>query len=151
MVGIIKTVEQYEEALAMVEELMDIDPGPGTEDGDRLELLSLLISSYEKEHFPLEMPDAIEAIKFRLEQQQLSPKDLIPYLGSRSRVSEVLNRKRPLTLKMVRNLHKGLGIPADVLIQAPAEMAGSQSAKRNRNFSGAQKVASSSTQYEIKS
>jgi HTH-type transcriptional regulator/antitoxin HigA len=119
MIGIIKTDEQYEEALALVEELMDLDPEPGSGDADKLELLVLLITNYEKEHFPMEMPDPIEAIKFRMEQQQLSQKDLIPYLGSRGRVSEVLNRKRPLTLKMIRTLHKGLGIPAEVLIQEP--------------------------------
>ena len=148
MTGIIKTDEQYEEALARVEELMDIEPDPGSEDADRLELLTLLISNYEKEHFPLEMPDPIEAIKFRLEQQQLSQKDLIPYLGSRGRVSEVLNRKRPLTLKMIRSLHKGLGIPAEVLIQAPAAVDKGKPVRRNKDFSGAQKVASPPARYD---
>ncbi len=148
--GIIKTDEQYEEALAVVEELMDLGPEPGTEDADKLELLILLISNYEKEHFPMEMPDPIEAIKFRMEQQQLSQKDLIPIIGSRSRVSEVLNRKRPLTLKMIRHLHKGLGIPAEVLIREPKAVENSKRIRNNKDFSGAQKVASPKARYDRK-
>jgi len=146
--GIIKTDEQYEEALAVVEELMDSDPEPGTGDADKLELLILLISNYEKEHFLMEMPDPIEAIKFRMEQQQLSQKDLIPFIGSRSRVSEVLNRKRPLTLKMIRTLHKGLGIPADVLIQGPGTVKNIKPVRSNRNFSRAQKAAAPKARYD---
>ena len=111
MIKILKTGEQYEEALAMVEDLLDSDPEPGTEEADKLELLTLLISNYEKEKFPMELPNPIEAIKFRMEQQQLSQRDLIPYIGSRSKVSEVLAGKRPLTLKMIRALNEGLGIP----------------------------------------
>ncbi len=148
MMGIIKTEEQYEEALALVEELMDLDPEPGTENANKLELLILLISNYEKEHFPREMPDPIEAIKFRMEQQQLSQKDLIPYIGSRSRVSEVLNRKRPRTLKMIRTLHKGLGIPADVLIQGPGTVKNIYPIRSNRVGSKAQKVAAPKTRYD---
>jgi HTH-type transcriptional regulator/antitoxin HigA len=148
MIGIIKTDEQYEEALALVEELMDSDPEPVTGDADKLELLTLLISNYEKEHFPMEMPDPIEAIKFRMEQRQLSQKDLIPYIGSRSRVSEVLNRKRPLTLKMIRTLHKELGIPAEVLIQEPGAVENGKLIRSNKDFSGAQKVASPKARYD---
>ena len=146
--GIIKTEEQYEEALAVVEELMDSDPEPGTGDADKLELLTLLISNYEKDNFPMEMPDPIEAIKFRMEQQQLSQKDLIPYIGSRSRVSEVLNRKRPLTLKMIRTLHKGLGIPADVLIQGPGTVENIYPIRSNRAGFRAQKVAVPKARYD---
>jgi HTH-type transcriptional regulator/antitoxin HigA len=148
MIGIIKTDEQYEEALAVVEELMDSDPEPGTGDADKLELLILLISNYEKEHFPMEMPDPIEAIKFRMEQQQLSQKDLIPFIGSRSRVSEVLNRKRPLTLKMIRHLYKGLDIPAEVLIQEPGTVDNGKLIRSNKDFSGAKKVASPRGRYD---
>lgn len=146
--GIIKTDEQYEEALAVVEELMDLNPEPGTWEADKLELLILLISNYEKEHFPMEMPDPIEAIKFRMEQQQLSQKDLIPFIGSRSRVSEVLNRKRPLTLKMIRHLYKGLGIPAEVLIREPGTDDSRKLIRSNRDFSRAKKVASPKAQYD---
>lgn len=117
MVKMIKTQIEYEEALNEVESLIDLDPVPGTNEGDQLELLSFLISKYEKDRFSLEYPDPIEAIKFRMEQQNLSPRDLIPYLGSRSKVSEVLNRRRPLSLTMIRALNGGLGIPANVLLQ----------------------------------
>ena len=146
MIKIIKTGEQYEDALVRVEELMELEPEPGTENADKLELLTLLISNYEKEHFPMEMPDPIEAIKFRMDQRQLFQKDLMPYIGSRSRVSEVLNRKRPLTLKMIRALHKGLGIPADVLIRETT-VDNSKPGGIDRDFSRAQKVASPSVQY----
>ncbi len=148
MIGIIKTDEQYEEALVVVEELMDSDPEPGTGDADKLELLILLISNYEKERFPMEMPDPIEAIKFRMEQQQLSQKDLIPYIGSRSRVSEVLKRKRPLTLKMIRHLYQGLGIPAEVLIQEPGVVDNIKPVRSNMDFSRAKKVASPKARYD---
>ncbi len=117
MIKVIKTDEQYNTALREVEGLLDLDPQPGSEDADKLELMTLLITEYEKKHFPIELPDPIEALMFRMEQQELNQKDLIPYIGSRSKVSEVLNRKRPLTLKMIRSLHQGLGIPLNVLIQ----------------------------------
>jgi len=117
VIKVIKTDEQYNTALREVEGLLDLDPQPGSEDADKLELMTLLITEYEKKHFPIELPDPIEALMFRMEQQELNQKDLIPYIGSRSKVSEVLNRKRPLTLKMIRSLHQGLGIPLNVLIQ----------------------------------
>jgi HTH-type transcriptional regulator/antitoxin HigA len=117
MYKVIKTEAEYEQALKEAETLIELDPKSGTEDGDRLELLTLLISNYEESHFPLPLPDPIEAIKFRMEQQGLAPKDIIPYIGSRSKVSEVLNGKRPLSLKMLRALQKGLRIPAEVLLQ----------------------------------
>jgi len=117
MIKVIKTETEYEEALKEAEILVELDPKTGTEEGNRLELLTLLISNYEEYHFPLDIPNPIEAIRFRMEQQGLSQKDIIPYIGSRSKVSEVLNGKRPLSLKMIRALHRGLGIPAEVLLQ----------------------------------
>jgi HTH-type transcriptional regulator/antitoxin HigA len=137
MIKIIKTDEQYNSALAEVEALLDSDPHPDTEAADKLELLTLLISEYEKKHFPVELPDPIEAVKFRMEQQQLTQKDLIPYIGSRSKVSEVLNRKRPLTLKMIRALHQGFGIPLEVLIREIRPQASSNSVINWRNMSPA--------------
>jgi HTH-type transcriptional regulator/antitoxin HigA len=113
----IKNDKDYQEALNRAEELIDMDPDPGTPEGDELELLTFLIETWEDEHYPLELPDPIEAIKFRMEQQGLVQKDLIPYIGSAGKVSEILNRRRPLSLNMMRNLHRELGIPADVLLQ----------------------------------
>lgn len=114
---VIKTDAQYEAVMAEVEKLVGLDPTPGTLEADRLELLSLLVKDYEVRHFPISKPDPIGAIRFRMEQQGLTHRDLIPYLGSRSKVSEVLSGKRPLTLSMIRSLHSGLGIPAEVLLQ----------------------------------
>lgn len=113
---IIKNEKEYNRCLKEIEALIDIDPKPGTPGADRLELLTLVVSKYEERKYPLPSPDPIEAINFRMEQQGLKSKDLIPYIGSRSKVSEVLNRKRPLSLKMIRALNKGLGIPAEVLL-----------------------------------
>lgn len=111
---LIKTQREYRAALRRVEELMDARPG--TDEGDELELLATLVEIYEEKHAPVPPPDPIEAIRFRMEQENLRPLDLVPLLGSRSRVSEVLNGKRPLTLAMIRRLHQSLGIPADVLV-----------------------------------
>lgn len=147
MIKVIKTNEQYEKALEAIEELIDLDPQPGTEDADKLELLTLLISNYEKEHFPIPLPEPIEAVKFRMEQQGLSPKDLIPYMGTRSRVSEILNGKRPLTLKMIRALHKGLDIPAEVLLQEPKVGINVESGRGIKKVSRAKKVAAPSPRY----
>ena len=116
---VIKTPEEYEQALAHIETLMDAEPGSAEE--KELELFVLLVEAYEEEHFPLGLPDPIEAIKFRMEQEGLTRKDLVPYIGSMSKVSEVLNRKRPLSLRMIRRLHAGLGIPAEVLLQEPGK------------------------------
>jgi len=116
---VLKTEQDYEAALAHVETLMDAAPGSPEE--AELEVFALLIDTYEEEHHPIELPDPIEAIKFRMEQDGLLQKDLAPYMGSQSKVSEVLNRKRPLSLSMIRGLHEGLGIPAEVLLQAPGE------------------------------
>ncbi len=112
---IIKTETEYSAALARVESLMDAKLGSAKE--EELELLSLLVERYEEEHFPINIPDPVEAIKFRMEQQGLRQKDLEPFFAGKNRVSEVLNRKRPLSISMIRALHRGLGIPADVLLR----------------------------------
>jgi HTH-type transcriptional regulator / antitoxin HigA len=111
---LIKTRQEYRAALRRVEEIMDARPG--TAEGDELELLAAIVEIYEEKHAPVPPPDPIEAIRFRMEQENLRPQDLVPLLGSRSRVSEVLNGKRSLTLTMIRRLHQTLGIPADVLL-----------------------------------
>ncbi len=118
-IKVIKTEQDYQEALKLVEELMNFDPNPNSEEGEKLNLLGTLIEDYESRVFPETLPDPIEAIKFRMEQSDLKPADLIPYVGSRSRVSEILSGKRQLTLDMVRALSDGLGIPAKVLIRKP--------------------------------
>ena len=112
---VIKNEADYEAALARVDELMDADPG--TPEGDELDLLVTLVELYEKKVYPIGLPDPIEAIKFRMEQMELKQKDMIPFIGSRSKVSEVLSRQRPLSISMMRKLHEGLGIPAEVLLQ----------------------------------
>jgi HTH-type transcriptional regulator/antitoxin HigA len=112
---IIKTEEDYKAALERLEIIFDAKIN--TPEGDELELLSLLIENYENQHFPIEMPDPIEAIKFRMEQLNYQPKDLIKILGFRSRVSEILSKKRKLTLEMIRSLNQNLHIPTAVLVQ----------------------------------
>ncbi len=118
-IKVIKTEKDYEEALKLVEILMDRDPDPDSEEGEQLSLLSALIEDYETRVLPEKLPNPIDAIKFRMEQACLKPADLVPYIGSRSRVSEILSGKRQLTLEMVRALEAGLGIPAKVLIKQP--------------------------------
>jgi HTH-type transcriptional regulator/antitoxin HigA len=113
----IHTKADYKAALKAVSALVDADPKRGTPDADRLEVLGTLLEAYEAQHFHIELPDPIEAIKFRMEQQGLSAKDLTPMIGGLNRVYEVLNRKRPLSIAMVRRLHEGLGISADCLIR----------------------------------
>ncbi|MEO8493510.1 MAG: ImmA/IrrE family metallo-endopeptidase [Planctomycetota bacterium] len=117
MMKVIKTDAEYHDALARIEDLMDHDPDEETRAANELEVLSLLIEDYESNEFPSSLPDPIDAIKFRMEQQNLAQRDLIPYIGSRSKVSEVLSGKRQLTLSMIRALHANLGIPAKVLLQ----------------------------------
>lgn len=117
MPKVIKSKSEYEAALASIEVLIDRDPEVGSPEIEQLEFLTLLVQDYESKTFPIEMPDPIEAILFRMEQQNLAQSALVPYIGSRSRVSEVLSRKRPLTLSMIRALNSGLGIPAKVLLQ----------------------------------
>lgn len=116
----IRTEADYNAALKTISGLMESDPEIGTPDGDRLDVLATLVQAYEAQHFPIDLPDPIEAIKFRMEQAGLTAKDLEPMIGRRNRVYEVLNRKRSLTLPMIWKLHKGLGIPAESLIQPPA-------------------------------
>ncbi len=117
----IKTKRDYRRALKEIEGLMAAKRG--TPEGDRLDILVTLVEAWDAKHYPLDLPDPVEAIKYHMEQQGLEPKDLVPYIGSRNRVYEVLNRKRPLTLKMVWQLHTGLGIPAESLIKVPEEQA----------------------------
>jgi HTH-type transcriptional regulator/antitoxin HigA len=112
----IKTKKDYQLAVNRLEQIFDSKPG--TPEGDELEVLGILIEKYEAVHFPIDMPDPIEAIKFRMEQLGYSQNDLAKVVGLKSRASEILNRKRKLTLEMIRQLHQGLGIPTDVLIQS---------------------------------
>jgi len=116
----IRNDQDYEEALLLLEALVAKDPEPESEDGDKLSILSTLVEEYEATRYPETLPSPIDAIKFRMEQANLKPADLVPYIGSRSKVSEVLGGKRPLSLEMIRALDAGLGIPAKVLIQKPA-------------------------------
>jgi HTH-type transcriptional regulator/antitoxin HigA len=111
---VIKTVAQHEATLARIEEIFDAKPG--TAKGDELELLLLLVETYEEKAYPIDRPDPIEALRFRMEQEGLKPKDLIPYIGSKSKVSEVLSRQRPLSLTMIRKLVTGLHVPAEVAV-----------------------------------
>ncbi len=117
MIKMIKSESEYKAALVAIENFIDIDPDVGTPEADQLELLTVLAKNYESKTMDKALPDPIEAIKFRMEQQSLTQRDLIPFIGSRSKVSEVLSRKRPLTLSMIRALHSGLGIPAKILLQ----------------------------------
>jgi HTH-type transcriptional regulator/antitoxin HigA len=112
---LIKTEAENEAALARLEEIFEAEPG--TAEGDEAELLTALIEKYEREAYPMELPDAMEAIKFRMEQGGLKPKDLEPFMGSAPGVSEVLAGKQPLSLAMIRALVNQLGIPAEVLLQ----------------------------------
>jgi HTH-type transcriptional regulator/antitoxin HigA len=111
----IKTENDYNAALKEAEQLFNA--APESPEGDRLEVLATLIEAYEEKHYPIPLPDPVEAILYQIESRGLSRRDLVPFIGSRARVSEVLNRKRPLTIGMIRKLHRGLGIPAEVLIQ----------------------------------
>lgn len=117
---VIKTKAEYEAALGRIEKLMDA--APNTPQGDELDLLSLLVHDYEERIFPIDKPDPVAAIRFRMEQQGLAPKDLVPLLGSRSRVSEVLAGRRGLSLKMIRALVIGLHIPAELLLGEPVKV-----------------------------
>jgi HTH-type transcriptional regulator/antitoxin HigA len=111
----IRSESDYENAMAELERLWGApDESP---EGDRLDVLVTLIDAYEAEHFPMDPPDPVEAIRFRMEQQGLTRKDLEPFIGPRNRVADVLNRRRSLSIEMIRRLHDGLGISADVLIR----------------------------------
>jgi HTH-type transcriptional regulator/antitoxin HigA len=111
----IRTKVDYRATLAEIESLMTATAG--SPEGDRLDVLVTLVEAYERSHFPMNLPDPIEAIKFVMEQRGLTPKDLEPAIGRLNRVYEVLNRTRPLTLNMIRKLHDGFGIPAESLIK----------------------------------
>ena len=112
----IKTKKDYQAAMNRLEAIFDAQPG--TPEGDELEVLGILIDKYEQEHYPIAYPDPIEAIKFRMEQLGYNQSDLAKVVGLKSRASEILSKKRKLTLEMIRQLHQALGIPTDVLIQS---------------------------------
>ena len=114
----IRTRKDYESALKAIEERMSAKRN--TQEGDELEVLVTLVEAYEARHFPLDLPDPVAAIKFVMEQRDLTVKDLVPYIGQPNRVYEILSRKRPLTMAMAWKLHRGLGIPAESLIRQAA-------------------------------
>ena len=111
----IKTENDYKSVLKQIEQLFNA--APDSFEGDRLEVLATLVEAYEDKHYNIPMPDPVEAILYHLESRGLTRRELEPFIGSRARVSEILNRRRPLSLKMIRNLNTCLGIPAEVLIQ----------------------------------
>jgi len=113
----IRTKADHRAALKEIEALMNAKAG--TPEGERLDVLATLVEAYERRHFPMDLPDPVEAIKFRMEQSGLAPKDLVPMIGQLNRVYEILSRKRPLTLPMIRALHQQLGIPSELLIREP--------------------------------
>lgn len=113
-IKLIKTEKDYQKALKRLEIIFDSKPG--TKQGDELEILGVLLEKYENEHFPIDAPDPIEAIKFRMEQMGYNQKDLAEIIGYKGRVSEILNKKRKLTLEMIRNLHEKLNIPLKALV-----------------------------------
>lgn len=113
----IRTEQDYQEALKAVSPLFDNEPEPGTPEGDYLEIMITLIEAYEAKHFPVDLPNPVDAIRFRMEQSGLSATDLVPAIGRKNRVYEVLNGKRALTLPMIWKLHEMFGIPAESLIK----------------------------------
>ena len=135
---IIKTQAQYEATLARIEKIFDARPG--TAKGDELELLLLVVETYEDKTYPIDLPDPIEALRFRMEQEGLKPKDLILYIGSKSKVSEVLSGQRPLSLTMIRKLVTGLHLPAEVALRETK----ATSARRNASRTGARRLQSTS-------
>src|SRR4030042_5469546 len=114
---LIKTEKEYSCALSRIEDLMNAESG--TPEADELELRAALVEMYEERQFPIQTPDPIEAVKFRIDQLGIGQKGLIPFIGSRSKVSEILTRKKPISLAMMRSLHKGLGIHAEGLLREP--------------------------------
>jgi len=116
---VIRTEAEYDAALQRIAALMDTDPDPTSPKGEELEFFTFLVERYEDEHYPMDLPDPVSAIKFRMEQQGLRSKDLVPYIGSASKVSEVLSGRRGLSLAMIRNLVEGLGITPELLIGKP--------------------------------
>lgn len=114
---ILENKKQYRAALKRIDDLMDANPGPKTDAGKEMKLLLYLVEKYEDEHYPIGLPDPIEAIKTRMEDLGLEAKDLVAAIGDKGTVSKVLNRRIPLSLRMIRNLSEELQLPADVLIQ----------------------------------
>jgi HTH-type transcriptional regulator/antitoxin HigA len=118
----IRNLIEYKSALAEASDFFDAEPKLGSKEADRFEILLMLIEAYEAKRYPISSPDPVEAIKFRMEQAGLKPKDLQPMIGGLNRVYEILNHKRPLTLRMIWKLHSMLGIPAESLIQPDDEL-----------------------------
>lgn len=114
---ILENKKQYQAALKRIDELMDANPGQGTDAGKEMKLLLYLIEKYEDEHYSIGLPDPIEAVKIRMEDLGLEPKDLVSAIGDKGTVSKILNKRIPLSLRMIRNLSKMLQLPADILIQ----------------------------------
>lgn len=114
----VRNEQEYLAALAELSAYFEREPEPGTEEGDRFDVLATLVEAYEAKRYPIDAPDPIEAIRFRMEQGGLTVKDLVPSIGKSNRVYEVLSGKRGLTLEMIRKLHRNLGIPAESLIGA---------------------------------
>ena len=123
MARLIHDDAEHAAALAELDRMLDLDPRPGSPEADELQLLALVIEIYEQRRWPIALPDPVDAILFVMDQRGLTRRDLERYLGSRSRVSEVLSRKRSLSLRMMRALHEGLGIPLEVLVQRPGRAA----------------------------
>lgn len=117
-IKLIHTEADYQSALQRIREIWEADPG--TPEADELEILALLVNKFEEEHYPVEEPDPIDYIKIRMEELGLRQEDLVPFMGNKGNVSKVLNRKRPLSLEMIRNLHRGLRFPLEVLITEPS-------------------------------
>ena len=130
-IKLIKTDADYRAALAEIETLMAATLD--SPEGERLDLLVTLVEAYERNHYPMDLPDPVEAIRFEMEQNGLTPKDLEPMIGRSNRVYEILSRKRPLTLKMIWRLHRDLGIPAESLIKPSVEEKGPSSIMNSRN------------------
>lgn len=112
----IRSEPDYESALEQIDTLLDCPPD--SEDADLLDVLTTLVDAYEDQHYPMPSPDPVEALKYYMESRGLSRRDLEPFIGTRARVTEIMNRRRPLTIDMIRRLHAGTGIPAEVLIQS---------------------------------
>jgi HTH-type transcriptional regulator/antitoxin HigA len=134
MIKVIKTKKEHETTMNRIAELIGGDPAPGSLEGDELEVLAHLVADYENKHYDIGLPTPLEAIAFRMEQQHLRPRDLVPYLGSASRVSEVLRGKRQLSVQMIRSLNGGLGIPAEVLLRKQPQIRREPRAKPSRDI-----------------
>ena len=137
----IRTKSDYRKALKAIEALMNAQAG--TPEGERLDVLATLVEAYERKRFPMDLPDPVAAIKFRMEQSGLAPKDVVPMIGQLNRVYEVLNGKRPLTLKMVWRLHRELGIPAESLIKQDERAKRRRSGNRVNRGQAASRAAAS--------